>query len=91
MPYHALFTAGTLGPANLPTVVDEGLVEGIHLSRFDSFLQQVVGFVGRYPGSNKGQSLGDPVDVGIDGHSRHTQGEAEDDPCGFGAYSRQLP
>ena len=82
--------AGTLGLADQPAVIDESLVEGIDLFRFYGGFEQVVGLVGGYLGADEGQTLGNPVDVGVDGHGRHTEGEAEDDAGGLGADAGEL-
>ena len=67
---------------------DEIDVEGEDLLRRYHGLQQVVGPVGGGLGVDEAQAFGHPVDVGVHGHGRHAQGEAEDHGGGLGPDSR---
>ena len=66
-------------------------MKGIDILRGHGRFQYLVGLVGVDFRADEPQSPADAVDVGVDGHSRHSQGKAEDDARRFGADAGQLP
>ena len=59
------------------------------VGRHDLF-QHVVGIIGRRFGTDEPEAPGDPVDVGVDRHGRHSKGEREHHRCGLWADTRQV-
>ena len=66
-------------------------MKGIDILRGHGRFQYFVGLVGVDFRADEPQPPADPVDVRVDGHSRHSQGKAEDDARRFGADAGQLP
>ena len=80
----------TLGLAHLAAVGDESGMEGVHVLRWHSCLENLVRFVGVDLRADDAQALADTVDVGVHRHGRHAEGEAQDDAGRLGTYSGQL-
>ena len=76
--------------ADAAAVVDEQHVKREPVVGRHDLFQHVVGIIGRCFGTDEPEAPGDPVDMRVDGHSRHSKGEREHHRCGLWADARQV-
>ena len=64
-------------------------MKGVDLLRRHLAFQQIVGPLCRHLRADEPQATRDPVDVGVHGHRRHPEGEAQHYRRGLGTHARQ--